>query len=184
MKLGYARVSTDDQDLGRQITALEKVGCEKIYREYVSGGKRSSEDRPELYKMLEEAKEGDIIYVQKIDRLSRSMVHFLTLVEQFLSRGLVLRDTENTIDMSTAHGRMMMNMLSCFAEFELEFIRERTKDGLKQARANGSVLGRPNKTLNKVDEIKELLADGIGITAISRRLMISRPTVYRALNKS
>ncbi|MDC8107126.1 recombinase family protein [Chryseobacterium sp. B21-037] len=123
MKIGYARVSTKDQNLDLQIEALEKAGCEKIYQEKISG---STKNRPELDKMIEHFREGDELYVWRLDRLGRSLKHIIDLVLGLSDKGIIIKGLIDGVDTSTINGRLFLNLMASLAEYERELIRERT----------------------------------------------------------
>ena len=140
MKIGYARVSTKDQNLDLQIEALEKVGCEKIFREKISG---TTKNRPELDNMLEHLRSGDEVYVWRLDRLGRSLRHIIDLVLTLTDKDIVIKGISDGVDTSTMSGRLFVNIMASLAEYERELIRERTNAGLQSARARGKKGGRP-----------------------------------------
>src|ERR1700678_1570149 len=142
MQIGYARVSTDDQDTAVQVAALKSAGCERIYKEKASGGRW---DRPELHRLLDQLRKGDVLVVWKLDRLSRSLRDVLTIMERLGEAGAGFRSLTEAIDTTTPAGRMMMQMVGAFAEFERAMIRERTSAGLAIARAEGRIGGRRPK---------------------------------------
>lgn len=152
--IGYARVSTQDQDLGMQIAELTKhgVSLENIYRETVSGAK---ERRPEFERMMRELRPGDVVTVWKLDRLSRSLPAMLETVEEIHRRGAKLRVITQQIDTSTASGRLFLNMLGVIAEFERDLGVERTVAGLERARSEGRVGGR--KPLYSDEQIRDAI---------------------------
>jgi DNA invertase Pin-like site-specific DNA recombinase len=132
MQLGYARVSkADDQDTAVQVSALKAAGCTRVYEEKASGGRW---DRPQLHRMLDQLREGDVIVVWKLDRLSRSLKDLLHILEKIDAAAANFRSLTEAIDTSGPAGRMMMQMLGSFAEFERAMVRERTRAGLKAAR--------------------------------------------------
>jgi len=142
MKLGYARISTREQDLGIQEENLKKAGCERIFTETASGGRW---DRPELQKLLDHLREGDIVVVHKLDRLTRSLKDLLTILDQLrVKKAGFLSLTEN-LDTTTPAGVLMMQMIGSFAEFERSLIKERTHEGIAKAREQGRFAGRPCK---------------------------------------
>ncbi len=158
---GYARVSTDDQDLSLQVDALQQHGIPKtaIFLDKVSGAKT---ERPGLTKCLESLTSGDILVVWRLDRLGRSMRHFITLVEDLRSKGISFRSlNEGAIDTTCASGELIFNIFSALAQFERRLIQERTKAGLAAARARGRQRGRPRVTAGeaKVVLAKKLNAD-------------------------
>jgi len=142
MKIGYARVSTQDQDTAAQIEALKKAGCERIFEEKESGGRW---DRPELHKALEMMRAGDELVVFKLDRLSRSLRDLILLLEKLDEMGASFTSLTESIETKSAAGKMLFSILGSFAEFERELIRERTKTGLENAKRHGRTLGRPQK---------------------------------------
>ena len=143
MLIGYARVSkSDDQNTTAQVTALRDAGCETIYQEAASGGRW---DRPELHKLLDYLRPGDVVVVWKLDRLSRSLRDLLFIMEKLDAAGAGFRSLTESIDTTSPGGRMLMQMLGSFAEFEREMIRERTRAGLDRARREGRVGGRRPK---------------------------------------
>ena len=134
MHIGYARVSTQDQDARAQVEALEKSGCELIFQEKISGGRW---DRPELHRMLKQLRKGDVVIVWKLDRLSRSLIDVLNLMEMINRAKAGFRSLTEAIDTTTPAGRMMMQMVGTFAEFERAMLKERTLRGLDAARKQG-----------------------------------------------
>ena len=132
MNIGYARVSTRDQNLELQLDALTKAGCELIYQEKVSGARAS---RPELDQLLSRLRSGDTIYIYKLDRLGRSLQHLLQVVGDLQQRGVGLVSLTDAINTTSAQGRLVFNLFASLAEFERELIRERTHAGLASARA-------------------------------------------------
>src|ERR1700758_835584 len=158
MLIGYARVSTSEQEAAAQGTALKAAGCERIYRERAAGGRW---DRPELHRLLDQLRKGDGLVVWKLDRLSRSLRDVLTIMERLADAGTGFRSLTEAIDTTTPAGRMMMQMVGAFAEFERAMIRERTSAGLAAARAEGRVGGRRKKLdAAKRREIAESVVSG------------------------
>ena len=142
-KIGYIRVSDADQSEALQVDALTKAGCVKLYRDHgISGAARA---RPALDQMLEDLKEGDTLTVWKLDRLGRSTIHLLQILDGLRDRGIHFNALTQGIDTSTAVGRMIFGQLAVFAEYERSLISERTKAGMKAAKARGVHVGRPNK---------------------------------------
>ena len=184
MLLGYARVSkSDNQDAAPQIRALKKAGCKRVFEEAASGGRW---DRPELHKLLNHLRAGDTLVVWKLDRLSRSLKDLLVILERIDAGGGKFRSLTESIDTSGPAGRMMMQMLGSFAEFEREMIRERTRAGLREARAKGSVPGRkPKITAEQRKEIVEAVSSGRKTAAeIARLFKIHRATVSRFISQA
>lgn len=159
MLIGYARVSkSDDQNTTAQVTALREAGCETIYQEAASGGRW---DRPELQKLLDYLRAGDVVVVWKLDRLSRSLRDLLFIMEKLDAAGAGFRSLTESIDTTSPGGRMLMQMLGSFAEFEREMIRERTRAGLERARKEGRVGGRrPKLTAEQQREAIEAVCSG------------------------
>lgn len=180
MKLGYARVSTQDQDNQAQITALEQAGCERIFQEKASGGRW---DRPEFQRLLEHLRPGDVVVVYKLDRLSRSLKDLLNTLERIQVAKASFQSLTESIDTATPAGRMMMQIVGSFAEFEREMLRERTRHGLEAARAAGRVGGRPPKlTTVQKHEISSMVSSGQKRAAETARLFQVHPsTVSRLL---
>ena len=175
---GYARVSTIDQDLTLQRQALRAAGCSVVRAEKARGSRRDG--RTELQVLLDFVQPGDTLVVTRIDRLARSLKDLQDIVHELKSRGVALRATEQPVDTSTAAGKAFLDMLGVFAEFETNLRRERQLEGIAQAKARGVYRGR--KPSIDMVEIKRLRQqDGLGPTAIARRLGIGRASVYRAL---
>ncbi|API57412.1 MULTISPECIES: recombinase family protein [Rhizobium] len=179
MLIGYARVSKGDEQSNKaQARALSEAGCKRVFEEKASGGRW---DRPELHRMLDQLRDGDTVVVWKLDRLSRSLKDVLHLMDRITSAGAGFRSLTEAIDTTTAAGRMMMQMVGSFAEFERAMIRERTTTGLAQARAEGRIGGRRKKLdPKKRREIAESVLSGRKSGAEMARLYdISEPTVSR-----
>ena len=140
MIIGYARVSTDDQSLDSQTDALSTAGAERIFADRISGSKRA---RPELDKMLEQLRDGDVVTVTKYDRLARSLKDLLEIVEVVRERGAGFRSLAEDIDTTTPAGRLVFHVFASIAQFERERISERTREGLASARKRGRIGGRP-----------------------------------------
>ena len=179
MLLGYARVSKgDEQSNAVQAIALRAAGCRRIFEEVASGGRW---DRPELHRMLDQLREGDVVVVWKLDRLSRSLKDVLHIMERIGAAGAGFRSITEAIDTTTPAGRMMMQIVGSFAEFERAMIRERTSAGLAAARAEGRIGGRRKKLdPAKRREIAESVISGRKTGAEMARLYnVSQPTVSR-----
>jgi len=176
--IGYARVSTTDQDLSLQLETLRKAGCETLRAEKVSG--TSTAGRTELATVLDFIGRGDVLMVTRIDRLARSIGDLQDIVRTLKAKGAALRATEQPIDTSTAAGKAFLDMLGVFAEFETNLRRERQLEGIAKAKAAGVYKGRPPSI--DVQKVRMLRKDGLGASAIAKRLDISRQSVYRALN--
>lgn len=180
MLVGYARVSTLDQNPALQLDALKGAGCEKLFVEKASGASR---DRPELKGAIEYVREGDTLVVWKLDRLARSLKQLIETVAMLEARGIGLRSLTESIDTTTAGGRLIFHIFGALAEFERTVIRERTKAGLSAARARGRVGGRPPKlSVDDLKAAKALLADPtITVADVAKRLGVSPATLYRHL---
>ena len=183
MLIGYARVSTQDQDAAAQITALKASGCELLFQEKASGGRW---DRPELHRLLDQLRKGDIVVVWKLDRLSRSLKDVLILMEKIKQAGAGFRSLTEAIDTSSPGGRMMMQIVGTFAEFERAMLRERTKNGLDEARKQGRVGGRrPKLNAPQQQEIIHLVNSGQKTAAQAARLFSVHPaTISRLLKRN
>ncbi len=178
MFVGYARVSTQDQNTELQIDALKQAGCERIFEEKASGAKR---DRPELKAALNYIREGDTIVVWKFDRLARSLRQLIETVEELEGRGIGLKSLTENIDTGTSGGRLVFHIFGALAEFERSIIRERTVAGLQAARARGRVGGRPKAlTEDDVAAARAMLKQpDITVKDIAERLNVSVATFYR-----
>jgi DNA invertase Pin-like site-specific DNA recombinase len=182
MLIGYARVSTGEQDIAAQSAALNAAGCEVIFHEKASGGRW---DRPELHKLLGELRKGDVIVVWKLDRLSRSLRDVLTIMDRVQEKKAGFRSLTEAIDTTTPAGRMMMQMVGAFAEFERAMLKERTHAGIEAARKEGRIGGRPPKLKAQQRlEIVKLVTKGKKTAADAARLFGVHPaTVSRLLRK-
>ncbi|MGJ0491607.1 recombinase family protein [Methylobacter sp.] len=183
MLIGYARVSTQDQGTDAQIAALKAAGCELIFQEKASGGRW---DRPELHHLLRQLRKGDVLVVWKLDRLSRSLKDVLLLMEKVEQAEAGFRSLTEAIDTTSPGGRMMMQMVGSFAEFEREMLRERTRNGLEAARKQGRIGGRrPKLKAHQQEEIVKLVSSGQKNAADTARLFNVHPaTVSRLLQRS
>lgn len=177
MKYGYARVSTSDQDLTLQETALQKAGCEIIRGEKVSGTSR--EGRQELDTLLQFLRAGDSLVVTRIDRLARSISDLQDIVRYLEDKKVSLICTEQPIDTSNAIGKAFLNMLGVFAQFENELRRERQLEGIAKAKEKGVYKGR--KQMIDHEQVKALRAEGLGVSKIIRQTGVSKTHVYRIL---
>lgn len=178
MKIGYARVSKQEQDLALQLDALNKEGCEKIFQEKASGAQR---DRPELKSALAFMRKGDTLVVWKLDRLARSMKQLIETIESFQEQGIGLKSLQDPIDTSSPSGKLVFHIFAALAEFERGVIRERTTAGLRAARERGRVGGRPPSLSAKdLQAAKAMLKDSdITVAAVARQLNVAPSTLYR-----
>jgi DNA invertase Pin-like site-specific DNA recombinase len=181
MKIGYARVSTNDQSLDLQIDALEKAECEKIYQEKISG---MNDNRAQLNGLIQFARKGDILVVYKLDRLGRSTKRIIELSEQLEQHGIELVSIRDNIDTTTAVGKAMFRMLAVLAEMERDLIVERTKAGLESARARGRKGGRPKADNKKVEKaIKLYNSQQYTVKEIEEMTGVSKATLYRSIRQ-
>lgn len=183
MNIGYARISTKDQNLDLQVDALEKAGCEKIYTEIASGGKT---ERPELNDLLKNIRPKDVLVIWKLDRLGRSLKHLVELGNDLAKKEVGLRSLNDPIDTTTAQGRLIFNIFGSLAEFEKDIIKERTQAGLSAARSRGRNGGRP-KGLSKEAETTACAAEilykekKLSVQEIANKLGICKSTLYTYL---
>jgi DNA invertase Pin-like site-specific DNA recombinase len=180
MLLGYARVSTDQQDHALQLDALQTAGCEKVFVETGSGRRA---DRAELAKLMEIARKGDIIVCWRLDRIGRSLRHLIEMAEQLQKRGIALRSLTEAIDTSTTSGRFLFNILGALGQMEREIIIERTRAGLVAAAARGRRGGRPAALdESKIRAARAMLASGeMSATEVAKQVGCAPSTLYRHL---
>jgi DNA invertase Pin-like site-specific DNA recombinase len=183
--IGYARVSTDDQDAQLQLDALHAAGCVKIFTDKASG--KTTDGRPELDALLEYVRPGDVVTVWKLDRMARSVVDLIKLIDGLATRGIgfkVLTGALSGIDTTTADGRLFLTMIAGFAEFERSLIVERTKAGLEAAKAQGRTGGRPSAlTADQVTIAKALKNSGKSLAEIAKALGVGKTTIHRVLSQ-
>lgn len=182
VSLGYARISTSDQDAALQIDALNQAGCYKVFVDQASG---SLDERPELSKLLDQIRPGDTLVVWRLDRLGRSIRHLIDSLTELSAKEVGFRSLTENIDTTTSGGRLIFHIFAALAEFERDLIRERTQAGLAAARARGRQGGRPPtltadqiKTARRMYEQRDMTVEQIGDV-----LGVSRTTIYRALRK-
>ncbi len=182
MLLGYARVSTNDQNLDLQLDALREHGCKRFFTDTVSGAKAN---RPGLDEMLKDARPKDVIVIWKLDRLGRSLKHLVDLVAELNERDIGLRSLNDPIDTTTAQGRLVFNIFASLAEFEREIIRERTNAGLAAARARGRKGGRrpglSEEAKKKARIAESYYKEEMPVDEIAKSLGISKATLYKYL---
>ena len=178
MLIGYARVSTVDQNLDLQCDALTEAGCERIFTEQMSG---AVADRPELMAAIGYARSGDTLVVWKLDRLARSVKQLIDTVENLRGRRIGFRSLTEALDTTTAQGRLVFHMFGALAEFERSLIHERTRAGLSAAKKAGRTGGRPSKlTDDDIQAAKAMLTNpDIGVASVAHRLGVSLATLYR-----
>ncbi len=180
MLIGYARVSTQDQNLTLQTDALSKTGCNKVFTEQISG---KTKERPELNKLKEHLREGDTVVVWRLDRLGRSLKDLIELVNEFEKMGVAFRSLTENIDTGSSGGKLVFHIFGALAEFERNLIADRTMAGLAAARARGRVGGRKPKLNESKVKTAQTMYDSKqhSIKAICETLGISKPTLYKYL---
>lgn len=180
--VGYARVSTADQDPELQRQALEAAGCSRVFVETASGAVR---DRPVLEEALRYLRPGDVLVVWKLDRLGRSLRHLLEVVHGLAQRDVGFRSLTEGLDTTTPAGRLLFHVVGALAEFERDLIRERTHAGIRAAAANGRRGGRPSTVgARQLRTARQLLDGGATVTEAAASVGVSRPALYRALSKA
>jgi DNA invertase Pin-like site-specific DNA recombinase len=182
MKIGYARVSTDTQETHLQMDALKRAKCVRVYQEKASGAKT---ERPELMKLLDNARKGDVVIVWKLDRLARSLRQLIDTTVLLNERGVELHSLTEEINTTTPSGKLTFHLFAALAEFERDLLRQRVNAGLKSARLRGRVGGRP-KALNEADlkKARTLLHSGdYTKVQVAEDLEVSRHTLWRALSR-
>ena len=183
MLLGYARVSTEPQETHLQIDALKNAGCKKIFQEKISGARTN---RPELNRLIEHARKGDVVVVWKLDRLGRSLKQLIETVETLDAAGVQLKSlTENIIDTTTPSGKLVFGVFAVIAEFERDMLRQRTMAGLKAAKKRGRVGGKPRSLdAKQLKKARVMLKSGKYTKAeVAEDLSVSRQTLWRSLNR-
>lgn len=181
MKYGYARVSTNDQDLTIQCEALTLAGCVMVRSEKRSG--TTTQGRDELENLLSFMRSGDVLVVTRIDRLARSVMDLQTIVTRLKQAGIALICTEQPVDMTTSAGKAFLDMLGVFGEFETNLRRERQLEGIAAAKARGVYQNNGKKRSVSRDDVARMTADGAGPTAIAQALGVSRRSVYNVLEE-
>lgn len=177
--IGYARVSTTDQELALQLDALAKVGCAHVFEDRASGAKI---DRPGLAAALGFVREGDILTVWKLDRLGRSLPHLIETVNALEARGVSFRSLTEAIDTTTPGGRLIFHIFGALGQFERDLIRERTRAGLDAATARGRQGGRkPVVTDDKLRRAQTLLTQGLTVREVAARVKVGKTALYAAL---
>ena len=177
--IGYARVSTGDQDVALQLDALQKAGCETVFRDQASGAKM---DRPGLAEALAHVRKDDILVVWKLDRLGRSLPHLIETVTELERRKVGLCSLTESIDTTTPGGRLIFHVFGALGQFERDLIRERTRAGLSAAAARGRKGGRKRVvTDEKLARAKSLMQQGLNVRETAARLKIGKTALYEAL---
>ncbi|SEO48636.1 Site-specific DNA recombinase [Nitrosospira multiformis] len=180
MFIGYARVSTTDQNPALQLEALKSAGCERIFTdEGISGG---AIKRPALDKALAALKSGDVLIVWKLDRLGRSLSHLIQITKQLGERDIGFRSLSESIDTTSASGRLLFHIIGALAEFERALITERTRAGMASAKRRGAKVGRkPKLSPDQIDHIKKLIDAGESPRNVAKSMGISTATLYRKI---
>ncbi|MDE9447723.1 recombinase family protein [Xenorhabdus bovienii] len=177
--IGYARVSTIEQDTALQTDALHKAGCERVFEDRCSGAKS---DRPGLSEALAYLRDGDVLAVWRLDRLGRSLPHLIETISALEARGIGFRSLTESIDTTTPGGRLIFHVFGALGQFERDLIRERTKAGLTAAAVRGRKGGRkPVVTADKLQRAHEHIANGLNVREAASRLKISKTALYTAL---
>ncbi|HHG3227547.1 TPA: recombinase family protein [Vibrio parahaemolyticus] len=182
MKIGYARVSSDDQELHLQLDALNDIGCDKIYTEKASG---KVTNRPELEKALDNLRKGDMLVVWRLDRLGRSLPHLIETVNDLKARNIGFVSITEAIDTSSPAGELIFHIFGAIAQFERSLISERTKAGLAAAKRRGKSVGRkPSMSLNDIRLAASMLfSETVTKTEVAKYFGVSRPTLDKALKR-
>jgi DNA invertase Pin-like site-specific DNA recombinase len=178
MLIGYARVSSDEQDTAMQLDALSEAGCKTVYEEKASG---ASSERLQLKAALKALRAGDTLVVWRLDRLGRSLPHLIETIANLEEMGVGFRSLTEALDTTTAGGKLVFHVFAALADFERSLIKERTKAGLKAARARGRVGGRPRKLSDKQVSMAEKLLETHAAADVADQLGVDRSTLYRAL---
>ena len=180
MKLGYARVSTGDQNLDGQCQRLSAAGCEKLFEEKISGAARN---RPSLERLIEQLRKGDVLVVTRLDRLARSTSDLLRIAERLTEKNAGLQSLDEPwADTTSPSGRMVMTIFAGIAEFERTLILSRTTDGRTAAKTRGVAFGRPKKLSSDQRELaRELIRDGKSISAVAKTFNVHPATIYRVI---
>lgn len=183
MKIGYARVSTEEQNLDRQLDILKQAGCDRIYEEKVSGVKK---ERTELNKMLDQIRTGDVIIISDLTRLSRSVKDLFSLVGQIEEKGANIKSIkESWVDTTTAQGKLMFTIFAGISQFERDLISQRTIEGLNAARARGKKGGRPKTNEKDIKlAVKMYNSKNYSISEITKATGVSKTTLYRYINNN
>ncbi len=183
MQVGYARVSTLEQNLDLQLDALDKSGCQRVFKDTTSGARS---DRQGLRDALDYVREGDVLVVWKLDRLGRGLRHLIDTITSLDARGVGFKSLQESLDTTTSGGRLIFHIFGALAEFERELIRERTMAGLHAARARGREGGRPQKLDGrKLALARSMMQDKtVSVTEVAKTLGVNRSTLYRALARA
>ena len=182
MQVGYARVSTRDQQLALQVDALRQAGCTQIYEEVISGAKA---ERPVLQALLTQVRAGDVLMIWKLDRLGRSLRHLIEVVTTLAQREVGFKSLHEHLDTTTSTGKLVFHLFGALAEFERDLIRERQREGIALAKQKGVYRGRRRAlSVEQADELRRRAAAGEKKASLSRAFGISRETLYQYLRQS
>ena len=186
MKIGYARVSTDEQNLDLQIEALTEAGCDAIITDQAQSSAKAAETRPSFSESMELLNHGDLLVVWKLDRVGRSIADLIHLRKLFRDRGIEFRSLTDGIDTTTAGGRLVFHIMGALAEFQRDLIQERTKAGLRAAKKRGKRLGRPSAlTAAQIHQAKTAIeAKRETVSGMAEILGVNRSTLQRALKRA
>ncbi|MBR4588390.1 MAG: recombinase family protein [Lachnospiraceae bacterium] len=182
MNIAYIRVSTKEQHEDRQIEALDRALGKGEYKAFIEKISGKNMDRPELKKMLEYVREGDIIYVSELSRLGRSTADLWAIIKEIEKKGASFKSLKESFDTSTPAGKLQLTMLVAVAEFERDIIRERQAEGIAIAKAKGVYKGRKKCTLKDIEEVRKKRNMGVPVAVLARENHVSRTTMYRLLN--
>ncbi|GLR22083.1 MULTISPECIES: recombinase family protein [Alphaproteobacteria] len=183
MRIGYARVSTHDQNIDMQLNALAGAGCERIFTDHGLSG--ASRTRPGLMQARDSLAAGDTLVIWRLDRLGRSLSHLIEVVAELGRREIGLYSISESIDTASAGGILIFHIMGALAEFERALISERTKAGMWAARARGSAIGRPAKLQpDEIEAALEALEQGVSLAMAARQFGVSRSTLYRRVRRS
>lgn len=184
MKIGYARVSSTDQNLDRQLEALTLAGCDVIFQEKRSG--KNIRDRIEFNKMMASLEKGDVVTVVSSDRLGRNLIDLLHTAENIKEKGAELVSLKEHIDTTTPMGRAFFQFTGIMAQLERDMIRERQQDGIRVAKANGKSFGRPSliSTPEEIDLFRQRIADGEPLSSLRALYGLNKTSLYRAMDKN
>jgi DNA invertase Pin-like site-specific DNA recombinase len=182
MKIGYARVSTDDQNMSLQLDALAAAGCEKVFQDEISG---AATKRPGLDAALAALQPGDVLTVWRLDRLGRSMPHLVAVVNDLAQRGIGFQSITEAMDTTTAGGELIFHVMAALAQFERRLIAERSRAGIAAARKRGKRLGRPaNLTPDKISHARQMIDSGEqSKSGMAKLLGVHRVTLHKALKR-
>ena len=181
MKIGYARISTTDQNLDAQLEELTKAGCEEIFQEKRSG---ADSERKELAAALKMVRKGDVFIVTKLDRVARSMVDFWNTVQDIEEKGAAVQVLNMNLDTSSSQGRLMMGVLSSVAEFERSLIRERQQDGIERVKQDGKHLGRPKMDEQLKADVVAFVSAGNSKPSAAKLFNVGVSTVYKIMKET